>query len=417
MSLIIISLWVACKSDPPEPAPEPIPVRNLSVIDMENAGDGSDLWVSFNVSTDISPTEYRIMVVKEGAADAFDLTKADALGNGLYFSQPYTGLPVETFLSASSKDADGELIKNDLAYQVFVLAIFDARENILSTSVKITLKVTNLVKTITGSIPGGSGGMETDRDGNIYMADFGVALNGAPGTKVFKVTPSGEVSTFATGLFGASGNAMAPNGDLYQSNIAGNSISRISPEGTVNEFVKSGVSSPVGVILDDDGNLYVANCGNNTISKVTPSGSVRSLLSSTLFNCPNGIARDPEGNLYVANFGNGNVIKVDTNLKATIFATFPGNNNGHITYVKGELYVVDRGGNQIFRLGLDGQTELIAGSGGRGRDDGAALSASFSLPNDLSASLGGDTLYVNDVVPFSGNNISPVVIRAIMLEE
>ena len=185
----------------------------------------------------------------------------------------------------------------------------------------------------------------------------------------------------------------------------------------MSDFVTSGISNPVGIALDEHENLYVANCGNNTLSKVSPDGSARTLISSTLFNCPNGIARDPAGNLYVANFGNGNVIKVDTNLQATVFATFPGNNNGHITYVKGVLYVVDRGGNQIYRLDLDGSTELIAGTATRGRDDGAALTATFSLPNDLAASPGGDTLYVNDVFPLTGANISPTVIRAIILEE
>ena len=68
----------------------------------------------------------------------------------------------------------------------------------------LALARTNLVLTLTNPIQSGSGGLDVDADGNIYAADFGATLNGgAPGNTVYKITPNGQVSVFATGLVGS----------------------------------------------------------------------------------------------------------------------------------------------------------------------------------------------------------------------
>jgi sugar lactone lactonase YvrE len=79
------------------------------------------------------------------------------------------------------------------------------------------------------------------------------------------------------------------------------------------------------------------------------------------------------------------------------------------------LYVVDRGGNRIYQLTLDGTLTLIAGSGVRGHADGGRTEASFSLPNDLAVSPDGSLLYVNEVAPLTGSAIGPTTIRVIKL--
>ena len=150
-----------------------------------------------------------------------------------------------------------------------------------------------------------------------------------------------------------------------QSNITGGFISRISPTGVPTTFVTSGIAGPVGIAVDDTDNLYVANCGNNTIQFVTSTGTSTLFSSDPLYSCPNGIALASDGNLYVANFNNGTVVRVAPDGTASLFATLPGGNNGHITFSRGLLYVVDRGGNRIYQLTLDGTLTLIAGSGVR----------------------------------------------------
>jgi hypothetical protein len=46
---------------------------------------------------------------------------------------------------------------------------------------------------------------------------------------------------------------------------------------------------------------------------------------------------------------------------------------------------------------LSGDFSIVAGSGNRGNEDGAALGASFCYPNDITVSADGSTLYINDV--------------------
>jgi sugar lactone lactonase YvrE len=192
--------------------------------------------------------------------------------------------------------------------------------------------------------------------GRVYTADFGSSLGGGgtPGVRIHRVDPeTGEVSVFAEGFQGASGNAIGPDGMLYQSNIGGNVISRVTPEGLVTEFA-TGLNNPVGIAVAPDGTLSVANCGNGSIARVDEQGQVTPFVSSDLLKCPNG---------------------------------------------------------------LEGELTLIAGTGERGRGDGPALEGTLSLPNDLGLSPDGTRLYFNDVAAEAGDpsNLSPVYVRVLEL--
>ena len=274
------------------------------------------------------------------------------------------------------------------------------------------------VETITDAF-NASGGVVRGPDGNLYVADFGSALGAANGTTVYRITPEGERSVFATGFAGASGNAFDSQGNLYQSNIAGSRISKVTPDGTVSTFATTGINGPVGVAVDSQDNVFVANCGNSTIRKITPGGTSTLFASGALFACPNGLTIDENDNLYTANFNSATVIKITPEGEASLLAALPGRNNGHLTYSHRNLYVVARCANQIYRLSLDGERTLIAGSGARGNADGAATDATFSIPNGIAASVTGDTLYVNDAVSTSGGcfngPLNPVVVRRIVL--
>ena len=122
-----------------------------------------------------------------------------------------------------------------------------------------------VVKTI--SIPfNGSGGLVIDDSGRVYIADFGQTLGFANGTEVFRLLDDGTVELFASGFNGASGNAFDSQGNLIQSNIRGNFLSKIAPDGTVTIFASGGFQGPIGVAITDEDTVYVANC-NGYISK------------------------------------------------------------------------------------------------------------------------------------------------------
>lgn len=275
------------------------------------------------------------------------------------------------------------------------------------------------VETLADDIDGGTGGLAIDPDGNLYTADFGWRLGGRGkgGDKVFKVDPKGNVSLFCREMRGASGNARDQAGNLYQSSIGGNFISRVSPEGKVEVFVRTGLRNPVGITIDSDGNLFVCSCGGNSIQKITPEGVVSDFCKSKLLNCPNGITMAPDGNFYVANFSNGDVIRIDAEGQASRLATLPGKNNGHLTCHAGQLFVVARKANQIYRVTLDGKATAFVGSGERGKADGAPLEATLSLPNDIVVSQDGRYMYVNETSPIHGDHriLGPTRIRRIEL--
>lgn len=259
-----------------------------------------------------------------------------------------------------------------------------------------------------------SGGLSMGADGNLYMADFGPRLNQAVGSVVYRVSVTGTSEVFVTGAEGASGNGFDDEGNLYQSNIRGGYVWKIAPDGS-QTTIASGIASPTGVGVDSNGNLFVASC-RGQIHKITPEGASSVFLTDPRLNCPNGLTIDDDDNLYTANFGDGVLIKVTPGGTPSLFATIPGGNNGHATFANGRLYVVSRGGHQIYEVSLSGTVRLLAGSGERGKADGEALQASFSIPNGIAASVTGDTLFVNDAVPVTGDPqgiINPVVIRVI----
>jgi len=273
--------------------------------------------------------------------------------------------------------------------------------------------IAQTVTTLTGQF-NGSGGVAVDTEGTIYVANFGAALNNADGSRVRKVTLDGEVTVFASGLSGASGNSFDSQGNLFQSNIAAAKISKITPAGTVSTFTTTNIQSPVGVAVDENDNVYTTNCTSpGVIVKTTPAGVSTIFVTNSLLSCPNGLAIDSDGNLYAANFNNGQVIKITPAGVVSWLATMPGANNGHLTFGNGRLYVVARRANQIYEVSLAGSVKLLAGTGSAGNADGDALQSTWFIPNGIRLSPSGTELYINDKVLGTGTELNPVVVRVI----
>jgi sugar lactone lactonase YvrE len=262
-----------------------------------------------------------------------------------------------------------------------------------------------VVSTLNNGLPN-NGGIAVDNDGNIYAANFN-------GSVVWKVTPEGSATIFASGFQTPSGNYIDSEGNLYQSNYrdqanptALTTIDKITPNGVKSVFA-TGMNGPVGITIDSLGNLFVAMCNINSVYKITSGGVVSMFATSNLFACPNGITFDDEGNLYVCNFSNGDVLKITTGGVVSLLATLPGANNGHLDYLDGFLYVAARGANQIYKVSLTGEVTLFAGTGQQAVIDGPALKAAFSLPNAITFSPTANAFYTNG---------SASVIRKIQLE-
>ena len=257
---------------------------------------------------------------------------------------------------------------------------------------------------------GAVGGVATDAFGFVYVADFR--------NTVWRLSPDGELTRFADGLYGASGNAIGPRGDLFQSSFNGNYVSRISRTGEVETWVDEGLQGPVGIAVAPDGTLFVVNCSGGYVARVTPDRVVAEFARSPLMACPNGITFDDRGDLYVVNFNNTKVLRIEPDGTVSEFADIPGaGGNGHIAFSRGAFYVTKLRGNRVFRLHRDGSFAPLAGTGRPGADDGPALEATFTRPNGIAVGPGGQELWVNDQTEGQGLGVgrSVVSLRRIRL--
>lgn len=275
------------------------------------------------------------------------------------------------------------------------------------------------VTTVADGINGGTGGLNIDKQGNLYTADFGWRLDGKGkgGHQIFKVTPKGKVSLFYSSLRGGSGNTFDASGNLFQSSIGSGTVSKIGANGKGTVFCKKGLKNPVGLVFNSKGDLFACSCGSNSIQRIDSNGKATTFSKGKLFNVPNGITVSPDDRLFVCNFGNGDVIEINKEGEPKKLTTIPGGGNGHLIFHKGFLYVLARNDCSVFRVSLKGEVVRFAGTGKRGKQNGPGLKATFSLPNSLIVSNDQKFLYVNETSPTSGDPriLGPTRIRKIEL--
>ena len=265
-----------------------------------------------------------------------------------------------------------------------------------------TNRFVSRVVTLPDTLIGSAANLTMDAEGVIYAATFS--------DKVYKVWRDGRSEVFATGLYGATGNAIDPHGNLYQANFFGGYLTKIDRHGN-QEIVADGLSSPMGVAVGGE-SVFVCNCDSNAISRITLDGEVTTFVRGAPFNCPNAIARTPDGDLFVANFYDAKLLKISPDGKVSEFATLPHAKN-NMAAGQSHLYVASIEGRQVHRVSLTtGEVTLLAGSGEEGQTDGTALEATFSALNGIAATPTGGLVFVSDfVTPQGSGSLLPPITR------
>jgi len=232
-----------------------------------------------------------------------------------------------------------------------------------------------------------------DPDGNTYGAE------GYFGSRVWKIDPAGNVSTFASGLAGPNSIARDADGNLYVTEFNANRVSKITPAGQTSVLAAVPVG-PQAIALGPDNNLYVAQYGTNDngtiISKVTLAGTVSTLASGGLITVPNGITFDGDGNLYCINTYNRNINRITPEGDVSTFATLPAGGGGFLggsmVTVNGKIYVTSPDRNVIYQV-TEGNVTVFAGSGAPGNADGQGTAATFTRPLGLTTNAAKTKLF------------------------
>jgi sugar lactone lactonase YvrE len=220
-----------------------------------------------------------------------------------------------------------------------------------------------------------------DQLGNLYIAD-------TSNNRIRKVTPRGEISTFA-----------------------GNGLSEYSGDG--GPATKASLNCPFGVATDISGNVFIADTCNSVVRKVDTSNTISTFASIPMAQS---MTTDPSGDLYVADgIPNCVIWKITPGGNPSIVAGvaqrcgFSGDGGpatqaflnrpfGVALDSAGNLYIGDSRNQRVRLVDGSGTIHTVAGNGtcGFSGDGGPGTRAMICRPEGLALDAKGN-LYIADL--------------------
>jgi len=139
----------------------------------------------------------------------------------------------------------------------------------------------------------------------------------------------GEFTTFRLGEGGYGGNAIAsgPDGNMWFTNNANNSIGRITPSGKVAYFkvpTDPDFTNGAGlfsIAAGPDGNMWFTGFYSNVVGKVTPAGQVTTYPVPVDGTLPLSIAAGPDGNVWFTLDSANGIGRITSSGKIRLFST------------------------------------------------------------------------------------------------
>lgn len=204
-----------------------------------------------------------------------------------------------------------------------------------------------------------------DTDGNIYVTYSNRRGQKTP-VSIYKVTPKGAVTPFATDIMNATGLAFGMNGDLFVSSRFEGSIYTVDPAGNVSLFTE-GMGIATGIAFDRSGNLYVGD-RSGSIFKISPEKEIFVFATLEPSIAAYHLAFGLDDHLYVSGPTTSSydcVYRISPSGEVGKFFTGLGRPQGIAVDIQGSIYVVAsyRGRRGIYRFRGGEPESVVAGLG------------------------------------------------------
>ncbi len=205
------------------------------------------------------------------------------------------------------------------------------------------------------------GNPAVDADGNIY-ASFSGSRGQAVPVSVYKIDTDYNVKPFVTELMNATGLALDSAGFLYVSSRFNGTVYRISPSGAMSTYAQ-GMGVATGIAFDAEGNLYVGD-RSGTIFKIARDRQIYVFATLEPSVSAYHLAFAASGNLFVTGPTISSfdaVYEIDPHGTVREFYRGLGRPQGLAFDAEGNLYVAAslQGGRGIVRLTPSGEASLI----------------------------------------------------------
>lgn len=244
-------------------------ISNLYVSDVSDYNDGRDLQVSFTRASDeYNISHYRAFVVKTSKANYFDLNDANSLSSYYYTQINKTGYNITQNLNSSSRDTDGDYIRNGTSYRVFILSQGNnnSSNNALSSSSStITLSNNRYITAVTNVAASDVSDYGDGRDLRVSFTKASDEYN-IGSYRAFVVKDS-KANNFNLNT----ANSLSSN-YYTQINKTGSNISQILGSGskdTDGEYIREGISYRVFIMSVGSGNYSNSNALSYYSSAIT----------------------------------------------------------------------------------------------------------------------------------------------------
>lgn len=247
------------------------------------------------------------------------------------------------------------------------------------------------ITTFAGGTP--DDGIAIDGNGNIYCSNY-------EGDTVFRYTPSGEVTSFITGLNTPNGIAFNSNEELFVCDGEGAKIYKYDLKGKLLATYPI-KGHPSGIIKSSTSESMIFTIySTNKLMSLAPDGIITELASGAPLNGPVGLAYDNNNVLYVGNYNDRKIHKLGSDklqFVAQVPAAGPSPNLGFISYGNGKLWGTILGSHKIYTIETNVKDSVVLFGGNLlGTNDGDISEASFNQPNGIFFNKSNSTLYVTD---------------------